>query len=411
MNYQDISRLDGSDLLARMREQFIVPDNSVYLDGNSLGCLPVYAQQRAIDVVDQQWGQDLITSWNKHGWIDLPVTVGEKIAALIGAASGQTICCDSVSVNLFKILSAALSMRPDRHIILSQRNNFPTDLYMVQGLQALVGSDRCELRLLEDSEIDRQLDDSVAVLMLSHVNFRTGKVYDMRMLTELAHKHDILVLWDLAHSAGVYPVELDSCQVDFAVGCGYKYLNGGPGAPAFAYVAERHHDIFNQPLCGWMGHQSPFDFDTEYQAASGISRLLAGTPPVVSMSILDAAMNVFRDVDINQIREKSLRLSRLFMQLMDQYPELSVLECLSPTDEAERGSQLAYRHPHAFAICQALIAHGVVADFRAPDILRAGFSPLYLRYADIWQSVETLATIMREERWRDERYQIRSKVT
>lgn len=244
MNHNDISRLDGSDPLARKRDQFLLPENSVYLDGNSLGCLPVAARQRAYEVVEHQWGQDLITSWNKHGWIDLPVTVGEKIAPLIGAASGQTICCDSISVNLFKILSAALLMCPGRKVIVSQCNNFPTDLYMAQGLQALVGEGRCELRLLEDAEISGQLDDSVAILMLSHVNFRTGRVYDMQMLTEQAHKHGILVLWDLAHSAGVYPVELDRCQVDFAVGCGYKYLNGGPGAPAFVYVARRHHDSF-----------------------------------------------------------------------------------------------------------------------------------------------------------------------
>jgi kynureninase len=411
MNYQEISLLDESDPLAQKREQFVVPDNCVYLDGNSLGCLPVAARERAREVVDQQWGQGLITSWNKHGWIDLPVIVGEKIAALIGAAPGQTICCDSVSVNLFKLLSAALSMRPGRNLIVSQRNNFPTDLYMAQGLQSLLGADKCELRTLEDAEIERQLDDSVVVLMLSHANFRTGRIYDMRKLTELAHKHGILVLWDLAHSAGVYPVELDRSRVDFAVGCGYKYLNGGPGAPAFVYVAERHHNTFGQPLSGWMGHRAPFDFDTDYQPAEGISRLLTGTPAVVSMSILDAALDVFGDIVIGQVRDKSLGLSRLFMRLMDQYPELADLKCISPTNETERGSQLAYRHPDAFAICQALIAHGVVADFRAPDILRAGFSPLYLRYTDIWQSVETLAQIMREGLWRDERYQTRSKVT
>lgn len=411
MNHNDISRLDGSDPLAHKRDQFLLPENSVYLDGNSLGCLPVAARQRAHEVVEHQWGQDLITSWNKHGWIDLPVKVGEKLAPLIGAASGQTICCDSISVNLFKILSAALLMRPGRKVIVSQHNNFPTDLYMAQGLQTLVGEDRCELRLLEDEEIPGQLDDSVAILMLSHVNFRTGRIYDMQALTDQAHKHGILVLWDLAHSAGVYTVELDRCQVDFAVGCGYKYLNGGPGAPAFVYVARRHHDSFFQPLGGWMGHKAPFDFDIHYQPADGISRLLAGTPPVVSMSILDAALDVFRDVDMRQVREKSLGLSGLFMTLMDQYAELADLRCISPVDEAERGSQLAYCHADAFAICQALIAHGIVADFRAPDILRVGFSPLYLRYVDIRQSVETLARIMREELWRDARYQGRSKVT
>lgn len=411
MNNRDVLQLDQSDPLASRRGQFIVPDKTVYLDGNSLGCLPVVSRQRAQEVIDQQWGQDLITSWNRHGWIDLPVTVGEKIAALIGAAAGQTICCDSISVNLFKILSAALVMRPGRNLILSQRNNFPTDLYMAQGLQALLGKDTCELHLVDDDEIAPQLTDRVAMLMLSHVNFRTGRISDMQRMTEQAHQKGILVLWDLAHSAGVYPVELDQCQVDFAVGCGYKYLNGGPGAPAFAYIAKRHQHTFHQPLSGWMGHKAPFEFDVEYLPADGMSRLLVGTPPIISMSVLDAALDVFNDTDMKQVREKSLGLSSLFMRLVEQYEELAELICISPADDVERGSQLAYRHPHAFAICQALIAHGVVADFRAPDILRAGFSPLYLRYADIWHSVETLAQIMRQELWRDERYQQRSKVT
>lgn len=406
-----LAQMDQQDPLAGKTSAFELPANQIYLDGNSLGCLPVAAKDRAREVVEQQWGQDLIKSWNLHQWIDLPVSAGEKIARLIGAAPGQAICCDSISVNLFKLLSAALMMRPGRHVVVSQQGNFPTDLYMVQGLGNLLGADKCSLRLAADDSIEVALGDDVAVLVLSHVNFRTGALYDMKAITAQAREKGILVIWDLAHSAGVVPIELDACKVDFAVGCGYKYLNGGPGAPAFIYVAERHHLQASQPLTGWMGHLAPFEFDTDYRAASGVAGFLSGTPPVVSLSILDAALDVFADVDVAQLRQKSLTLASVFMQGMEQAPALSALELISPVDAQLRGAQLAYRHPHAYAICQALIAHGVIADFRAPDILRVGFSPLYLRYVDIGLSVEILCRIMQEDRWRDPVYAVRYKVT
>lgn len=411
INQADLARMDHQDPLAGKIAEFELPADQVYLDGNSLGCLPLVAKQRARDVVDQQWGHDLIKSWNLHQWIELPVNAGEKIARLIGAAPGQTICCDSVSVNLFKLLSAALMMQPGRHVVVSQQGNFPTDLYMVQGLGRLLGDDRCSMRLVADDSVVSALSDDVAVLLLSHVNFRSGALYDMKEITAQAHARGILVIWDLAHSAGVVPVQLDACDVDFAVGCGYKYLNGGPGAPAFLYVASRHHAAVRQPLSGWMGHQAPFEFENKYHAAPGVAAFLSGTPPVVSLSILDAALDVFADIDIVQLRQKSLALASLFMRCVKQLPALSELVLLSPEHEAERGAQLAYRHPHAFAICQALIAHGVIADFRAPDILRVGFSPLFLRYADIAHGVQVLDSIMRDDLWRDPAYAIRHKVT
>lgn len=404
-------QMDRQDPLAAKTAAFDVPGDQIYLDGNSLGCLPVAAKQRAREVVEQQWGQDLIKSWNLHQWIDLPFSAGEKIARLIGAAPGQTICCDSISVNLFKLLSAAMMMQKGRHVVLSQQGNFPTDLYMVQGLAWQLGEDRCSLRLVADNAIAPALTDDVAVLLLSHVNFRSGALYDMQAITEQAQARGILVIWDLAHSAGVVPVQLDACGVDFAVGCGYKYLNGGPGAPAFLYVAQRHQAQAVQPLSGWMGHVSPFDFDNAYQAAPGVAGFLTGTPPVVSLSILDAALDVFIDVDVAQLRHKSLALAGVFMQRVAQSPQLSELHLLSPVNEAQRGAQLAYRHPHAFAICQAWIAHGVIADFRAPDILRVGFSPLFLRFDDIGRSVDVLSRIMRDELWRDPAYTVRHRVT
>ncbi|OFE13608.1 kynureninase [Pseudohongiella acticola] len=404
-------QMDRQDPLAAKTAAFDVPAEQIYLDGNSLGCLPVSAKQRAREVVEQQWGQDLIKSWNLHQWIDLPFSAGEKIARLIGAAPGQTICCDSISVNIFKLLSAALMMHNERHVVLSQQGNFPTDLYMVQGLARQLGEDRCSLRLAADDDIASALTDDVAVLLLSHVNFRSGALYDMQAITEQAQARGILVIWDLAHSAGVVPVQLDACRADFAVGCGYKYLNGGPGAPAFLYVARRHQAQAAQPLSGWMGHMAPFDFDNAYQAAPGVAGFLTGTPPVISLSILDAALDVFADVDVAQLRQKSLALAGVFMQRVAQSPLLAELQLLSPVDEAQRGAQLAYRHPHAFAICQALIAHGVIADFRAPDILRVGFSPLFLRFADIGRSVDVLSRIMRDELWRDPAYAVRHKVT
>ncbi|MDX1537860.1 kynureninase [Arsukibacterium sp.] len=410
-----LQQLDSQDPLAAKRDAFVLPENTVYLDGNSLGAMPKLAAERAQQVLLQQWSQDLIKSWNSHSWIDLPAIAGEKISQLVGAASGQLICCDSTSVNLFKVLSSAMLMQPGRNVVLSQAGNFPTDLYMVEGLASLLGEQDCQLKLIAENASDELLEQSlteqVAVLLLTQVDFRSGRLLDMQRLTELAHAKGILVIWDLAHSAGALPIELDACNVDFAVGCGYKYLNGGPGAPAFVYVAARHHSAVHQPLSGWMGHSAPFSFDKSYQKAPGISQFLTGTPPILSMSVLDAALEVFNDVDMSQLRQKSLTLSHCFHQLLQQHDCLQQLQLLTPLKPAERGSQLAYRHPDAYALCQALIAHGVVADFRAPDILRLGFTPLYLRYVDIWQAVTTLARLVASGEYLKPQYAIKNKVT
>ncbi|KUJ81691.1 kynureninase [Microbulbifer flavimaris] len=403
--------LDATDPLRAKRQQFHLPPGTIYLDGNSLGPMPLAARERAREVVEQQWAADLITSWNQHAWIDLPETVGEKIAPLLGAGPGQVICCDSISVNLFKLLAAALRLNPGRNRILSQQDNFPTDLYVSQGLSQLLGHENCELVTVAKNEIESALGEDIAVLLLTQVNFRSGYAHDIQRMTELAHAKGILVVWDLAHSAGVMPLELDRWNVDFAVGCGYKYLNGGPGAPAFLYAAKTHQGELHQPIAGWMGHQNPFAFDSEYQASGDIKQFLAGTPPILSMSVLDAALSVYSDIAIDDVREKSLGLADFFALRVAQAPELSSLKLASPLDHDQRGGQLAYEHDHAYAICQALIAEGVIADFRSPNILRFGFSPLYLSYQDIAVATARLGKILATEQFLQPEFNRKNKVT
>ncbi|MGD9021552.1 MAG: kynureninase, partial [Lysobacterales bacterium] len=403
--------LDRLDPLAQKRNEFELPEDVIYLDGNSLGPLPKAASERSSQVIRQQWGRDLVKSWNLHQWIDLPARVGEKIAPLLGAGPGQVTCCDSTSVNLFKLLCSALHMQPGRRVVISQAENFPADLYIAQGLSQLGQDGLCVLESVPENEIETRLGHDVAVLMLTQVNFRSGRLHDMRRLTELAHSKGIMVIWDLAHSAGAVPLELDDWQVDFAVGCGYKFLNGGPGAPAFVYVAERHQDSVRQPLTGWMGHAAPFSFAEDYNAAPGVTQFLCGTPPIVSMSVLDAALSVFGGVDMQQVRAKSVGLSELFLELVSGNDALAELHLVSPRDSRERGSQLAFAHPSAYAICQALIERGVIVDFRSPDILRIGIAPLYIRYRDMSDAAGILADIMRSEVYMREKYSQRQKVT
>ena len=411
MNFNEIIALDKADTLAHKRDEFDLPADTIYLDGNSLGALPKAVKSRVAEVVSQQWGSHLIRSWNDHQWIDLPTQVGEKIAPIIGADKGQVICCDSISVNLFKLLSSALSLNSERNVVLSTEDNFPTDLYMVQGLSELLGPDLCQLKLVAEQDIEQSLNDTVAVLLLTQVNFRTGKLLDMQKITQLAHEKGILVIWDLAHSAGAIPVELDDCNADFAVGCGYKYLNGGPGSPAFLYVAKRHQAAVKHPLSGWMGHAKPFAFDAKYQRANNINQYLCGTPSVIAMSALDAALDVWQDVDISKIREKSIALADVFIKLVQTHSCLSDLRLCSTENSSQRGSQLAFSHTDAFAICQALIEKGVIADFRAPNILRFGFTPLYTSFEEIWQAVAILAEVVKSQLYTQPRFNLAGKVT
>jgi kynureninase len=419
MTETDIAALDASDPLAHCSDRFQLPPGKVYLNGNSLGPLPKNAVQRTRDTVEQQWGDDLVSSWNRHHWIDLPVAAGEKIAPLLGAAPGQVVCCDSISVNLFKLLGQCLALRPGRRVVLSQQDNFPTDLYVAQGLSDLVENERCELRTVAANGLLGALDNTVAVLMLTQVNFRDGSVHDIAELTRAAHDAGALVIWDLAHSAGVLPLELDHWQVDFAVGCGYKYLNGGPGAPAFIYASRRHLDAADNGssslpgpfLQGWMGHKAPFEFNPDFVPASGMASYLTGTPPILSLAVLDAALDQFADVDMAQLHCKSLALSRLFMTLVAASPTLSGLTLLTPDADIRRGGQLAYAHEQAYGVCQALAAKGVIADFRSPDVLRLGFSPLFLRFDDIAKAVKHLVDIIAGKTYQAPDFNRRNKVT
>ncbi|NKF22619.1 kynureninase [Solimonas marina] len=402
--------LDQKDPLRAFRQYFDLPADVVYLDGNSLGALPKATPARVREVVEEEWGQQLIRSWNTRGWIDLQRRIGDKIGRIIGAEPGETLVADSTSVNLFKLLAGAVKLRPGRTRIISEIGNFPTDLYIAQGLAALLG-DGIEVIAVKPEDVESVLDERVAVLMLTHVNYGTGAMYDMAQITERAHDVGALMLWDLAHSAGAVPVELNAAGADLAVGCGYKYLNGGPGAPAFLYVAERHQAQLQPAISGWFGHAAPFAFEGDYRPAGDIMRLAVGTPPVISLAALEIGVDLMLDAPISAIRDKSIRQTELFIELVDQeIPELRG-SLASPSDPLRRGSQVCLRHPDAWPIMQALIARGVIGDFRAPDILRFGFTPLYVGYADIWKAVRILRHIMVTGEWRQDAYQAKSKVT
>ncbi|MEE4658879.1 MAG: kynureninase [Halieaceae bacterium] len=411
MDQSRVAALDNLDPLRDFRQRFVLPADKVYLDGNSLGALAHEVEAATGRVLREQWGDDLIASWNSHGWIDLPLQVGEKIAPLLGAAPGQVICADSLSVNLFKVLAAALQLRPGRHRIVSAADNFPTDLYLVQGLSALLGTGACELVQVPEEAVAEALDQHTAVLLLSHVNFRSGRLLPMTELTAAARDVGAMSVWDLAHSAGVMPLALDAEGVDFAVGCGYKFLNGGPGAPGFLYAARRHHGGLSQPLTGWMGHRAPFDFSPDYAPAAGVLQFLCGTPPVLSMAALDAALEMFKGLDLAVVRAKSISLATLFLELLHQRGLSDLFTLASPAQAALRGSHLALRHPLAYGVVQAWIARGVVADFREPDILRVGFAPLYNSHADVLTAVDALQAVLRAEEHRDPRWQQRQRVT
>jgi len=415
MTRDDALALDKADPLAALRDQFTLPDGVIYLDGNSLGVLPRSTAARVQQVVTEEWGQGLIRSWNDAGWMDLPQRVGDKIARLVGAGAGELVVTDSTSVNLFKVLSAALSITaadaPQRKVILSERSNFPTDLYIAEALARERGFD---LQLADADELPALLNERTAVLMLTHVNYRTGRMHDMAALTQAAHKAGALTVWDLAHSAGAVPVNLHASQADFAIGCGYKYLNGSPGAPAFVWVHPQHVNRFWQPLAGWIGHAAPFEFTPGYRPATGISRYLCGTPALLSLAALECGVDTLLAADAHggmaALRTKSLALTRVFAQQVQATCPGLVLA--SPADDNLRGSQVCFAHPEiAYPVVQALIARGVIGDFRAPDVLRFGFTPLYLRFVDAWDAAEHLRQVLATEEWRRPEFNQKLAVT
>ena len=407
---EDALVLDAADPIAGARDRFALPEGMVYLDGNSLGPPPREVFERIAEVLRDEWSADLVRSWTSHGWIELPERVAGVVATLIGADQIEVVVADSTSLNIFKLLGAALRLRPGRAVILSEKENFGTDLYVAQGLAEHLGDD-VSLRLVDRSQLGAGLDDDVAVLMLTHVDFRTGEMHNMEAWTAAAHDAGALVLWDLAHSAGAVPVDLRSCEADLAVGCGYKYLNGGPGAPAFAYVARRHHERLQSPLWGWMGHDAPFDFDLDYRPAPGVGGLRVGTPPILSLAALECGVGGISEIGVDALRSKSVALTDLFVGLVERDCGGHGLELASPRERDRRGSQVSFRHPEGYAIMQALIADGVIGDFRAPDLLRFGFAPAYVRYVDVWNAVASLRHIMENETWDRAEYKDRAKVT
>ncbi|WP_218006873.1 kynureninase [Microtetraspora fusca] len=397
--------LDSEDPLRDMREEFSLPSGITYLLGNSLGALPRRTAAKVAHTVETEWGRDLGASWNTAGWWDLPQTTGDRLARLIGAGPGEVLAGDSTSTNIFKVMAAALPLRPGRRVIVSDLENFPTDRYVVEGVARAFGS--YEIR--DIGSLDEALGDDVAAVLLSHVDYRTGALRDIDAVTARVHAAGALMIWDLCHSAGAVPVDLRAADADFAVGCTYKYLNGGPGAPAYLYVAERHQDAAYNVVSGWHGHADPFAFEPNYRPADGVRRFAAGSPPVLSYSALNASLDIWETVDMAQIRAKSVALTTLFIDLLDELcPDLTLV---TPRDPAERGSQVSYRHQDGYPVMRALIDRGVVGDYRKPDIMRLGFAPLYVRYVDVYDAATALAEVLGKELWREERYQEQLTVT
>ncbi|MEP6784920.1 MAG: kynureninase [Sphingomonadales bacterium] len=409
MTLDDLRGRDAADPLRAMHDAFDLPQGVIYLDGNSLGALPHVTKARMADAVAREWGEGLVRSWNTAGWIDAGARIGGRLAGLIGAQPHETIVADSTSVNLFKLLEAALTDRPGRRVILSEPGNFPTDLYVAQGVAAMLPD--VELRTVPRDRIIEAIDDSVAVVMLTHVHYRTGERFDMAALTGAAHDAGALALWDLSHSVGAIAVDLNGADADLAVGCGYKYLNGGPGAPAFLFVAERHQARMRSALSGWMGHARPFAFGDDYAPAPDMRRFLCGTPPILSMAALEAGVELFLTADRDALFAKGQALCSTFIDLVDQRCEGLGLTLATPRDPALRGSHVSFVHDGGFPVMQALIARGVIGDFRAPDILRFGLTPLYVGFEDVWNAVETLRDILVTRSWDDERYRVAAAVT
>jgi kynureninase len=400
-----VRALDAADPLRACRERFHLPEGIIYLDGNSLGPLPRSAPSRQQEVVEREWGESLIRSWNVHGWIDAPQRIGARVAALIGARPHEVIVTDSTSVNLFKLLIAAARLS-DRPVLLSEAGNFHTDLHIASGVAELLG---LTLDVAPRGEVEGRIGADTNLLLLTHVHYRTAERFDLARVTARARDSGALTVWDLSHSAGAVPLDLNRDGAELAVGCGYKYLNGGPGAPAFLYVAEHLQERLVSPLRGWMGHAAPFDFTDDYAPAAGIARFLAGTPPILSLAALEGGLDSYAGLDMEVVWAKSVALFDLFADLAaERCPEL---ECISPREAERRGSHISFRHTNAFEIIQALIADGVIGDFRCPDVARFGLTPLYLGYEDVWRAMEKVAAILDSGRWRDPKFAVRGKVT
>jgi kynureninase len=383
--------LDREDVLGEFRQRFLVPEGVVYLDGNSLGALGAGVAERVRATVEEEWGTALVTGWNRCGWMEAPELLGDRIAPLIGALPGEVLVADTTSIALAKLVGAALRARPGRKVVLSSRDNFPSDLYAAAGAARLAGA---ELEVVDRSELLSSLDSDVAVCCLTHVDFRTGELHDIASLTAAAHEAGALALWDLCHSAGAVPVGCEEHGIDLAVGCTYKYLNGGPGSPSFLYVRRPLQDELENPLPGWLGHEDPFSFELDWQPSKGIRRFLTSTPPILGLACLDAALDAFDGVTIEQVRSKSISLAALFIEAIDDAGSAS-LEVVSPRASEERGSQVSLRHERASDVVAGAIERDVIGDFRAPDLCRFGFAPLYLSHEDVWRAAAVVVDVAR----------------
>jgi kynureninase len=404
---EDCVALDAADQLAPLRQMFALNADEIYLDGNSLGPVSRSVTTRVNEVIESQWAEGLVRSWGP--WMDAPMSVGGRIAPLIGAKPGEVLVADTLTILLAKLIGAALAQRPNRHVIITDAVNFHSDLYIVEAMAKLAGRP-ISVRAIDRNTLGDELDDDVALVMLTHVDFRSGEMLDLAAITAQVHAAGALMLWDFAHSTGAVPLDVEGALVDFAAGCGYKYLNGGPGSPAFLYVRTAWQDFLNNPLPGWLGHARPFDFEPTFDAAPGIRKFMTSSPSIIALAALDGALDVFDNVSMNDVRQKSLALTDLFLDLIDtRLPD--VFDVVTPREHAKRGSQVALAHPEAYGIIQALIARGVVGDFRAPDVARFGFTPLYLRFVDVFDAVEILVDVLESGAHKDPAFAVRNPVT
>lgn len=401
--------LDERDELAAIRDEFILDEREIYLDGNSLGPVSSAVKARVIDVIDDQWGRGLVRSWGQAGWMAQPTRLGDRVAPLIGARPGEVLVADTLTILIAKLVGGALELRPDRHVVLTDAANFHSDLYIIEAVCQRAGRP-ITLKAIDRNNLDAELNDDVALVELTHVDFRTGEALDLKAITAKVHEAGALMLWDFAHSTGALALDVQGANVDFAAGCTYKYLNAGPGGPGFMYVREHWQGVLENPLPGWLGHARPFDFEPDFEAADGVQAFVTSSPSIIALAALDGALDVWNRTSIDQVRAKSLAMTDLFISLVEERLA-RVFNLYTPREHERRGSQVALGHPHAYGIVQALIERGVIGDFRAPDICRFGFTPLYLRYVDVYDAVEHLVEVMRTGAYLDQRFAERNPVT
>jgi kynureninase len=405
----DCLALDEKDVLAPLRDEFLLNENEIYLDGNSLGPVSRAVTTRVNEVLTNEWGRSLVRGWGEDGWTAMPTRLGDRLAPLIGAQPGEVLVADTLTFLLAKLIGGALDLRKDRSIVLTDFDNFHSDLYIVRAMAARAGRP-ITVKAIERSTLESELNDDVALVMLTHVDFRSGEMLDLNGVTSKVHDVGALMLWDFAHSTGAVPLDVTGTNVDFAAGCGYKYLNGGPGSPAFAYVRKEWQGLLENPLPGWLGHARPFDFELDYEPADGMQAFVTSSPSIIALAALDGALDVWDRASMAEVRTKSLQLTDLFMELVDSRLP-GVFEIVTPRDHAKRGSQVALRHPESYGIVQSLIARGVIGDFRDPDIARFGFTPLYVRFVDVFDAVEELVEVLEGESYRDAKFAVRNAVT